>query len=56
MRLCVGGVTNSATVFWVSSPGQLASKTFRTVTSLKDWFALKASDQTMKACAPDLGD
>jgi hypothetical protein len=35
MRLCVDGVTNSATVFWASSRGQLASKTFRTVTSLK---------------------
>jgi predicted ATP-dependent Lon-type protease len=47
MRLCVDGVTNSATVFWASSPGQLASKTFRTVTSLKDWFALKAVERTL---------
>jgi hypothetical protein len=46
MRLCVDGVTNSATVFWASGPGQLASKTFRTVTSLKDWFALKAVERT----------
>jgi predicted ATP-dependent Lon-type protease len=44
MRLCVDGVTNSATVFWASSPGQLASKTFRTVSSLKDWFALKVGE------------
>jgi uncharacterized protein YjdB len=27
MRLCVDGVTNSATVFWGCGPGQLASKT-----------------------------
>jgi len=46
MRLCVDGVTNSATVFWGCGPGQLASKTFRTVTSLKDWFALKAVERT----------
>ncbi len=45
MRLCVDGVTNSATVFWSSGPGQLASKTFRTVTSLTDWFALKAVER-----------
>jgi hypothetical protein len=45
MRLCVDGVTNSATVFWSSGPGQLASKTFRTVTSLKDWFALTAVER-----------
>jgi hypothetical protein len=44
MRLCVDAVTNSATVFWASSPGQLASKTFRTVPSLKDWFALKVGE------------
>jgi hypothetical protein len=37
MRLCVDGVTNSATVFWANSPGQLASKTFRTVNSLQEW-------------------
>ena len=46
MRLCIDGVTNSATVFWASSPGQLASKTFRTVTSLKNWLALKAVERT----------
>jgi hypothetical protein len=42
MRLCVDGVTNSATVFCGCGPGRLASKTFRTVASLKDWFALNA--------------
>ena len=47
MRLCVDDVTNSATVFWANGPGQLASKTFRTVTSLKDWFALKAVEPTL---------
>ena len=46
MRLCVDGVTNSATVFWANSPGQLASKTFRTVNSLQEWFALKTVERT----------
>jgi hypothetical protein len=40
IRLCVDGLTNSATVFWGTGPGLLTSKTFRTVSSLKDWFAL----------------
>jgi hypothetical protein len=48
MRLCLDGVTNSATVFWDCGPGQLASKTFRTVTSLKDWFALAAVERTSR--------
>ena len=46
MRLCLDAVTNSATVFWGCGRGQLASKTFRTVTSPKDWFALKAVEDT----------
>jgi hypothetical protein len=40
MRLCIDGLTNSATVFWGTGSGHLTSKTFRTVSSLKDWFAL----------------
>ena len=45
MRLCVDGLTNSATVFWAAGPAKLSSKTFRTVTSLKDWFALPEERQ-----------
>ena len=45
MRLCIDGLTNSATVFWVTGPAKLSSKTFRTVASLKDWFALPAERQ-----------
>lgn len=40
MRLCMDILTNSATVFWAPGPSQLSSKTFRTLDSLKDWFAL----------------
>jgi len=45
MRLCIDGLTNSATVFWTTGPAKLSSKTFRTVASLKDWFALPEERQ-----------
>jgi hypothetical protein len=41
MRLCTDDLTNSATVFWEAGPAQLSSKTFRTATSLREWFALQ---------------
>jgi hypothetical protein len=37
-RLCIDSLTDSATVFWQSVSAKLNSKTFRTVSSLKDWF------------------
>jgi hypothetical protein len=37
-RICIDSVTDSATVFWQTIPAKLNSKTFRTVSSLKDWF------------------
>jgi hypothetical protein len=40
-RLCIDSLTNSATVFWETTPTQLHSKTFRDVKSLEDWFALR---------------
>jgi hypothetical protein len=45
MRLCIDVLTSSATVFWTSGPSKLSSKTFRTVPSLKDWFALPVERQ-----------
>jgi hypothetical protein len=36
-RLCIDSITDSATVFWQTVPPKLNSKTFRTVSSLKDW-------------------
>ena len=50
MRLCIDILTNSATVFWTTGPAQLSSKTFRSVASLKDWFALseELQRQTME--------
>jgi hypothetical protein len=37
-RLCIDSITDSATVFWTTLPAKLNSKTFRTISSLKDWF------------------
>jgi hypothetical protein len=37
-RMCIDSVTDSATVFWQTIPAKLNSKTFRTASSLKDWF------------------
>jgi hypothetical protein len=37
-RLCIDSVTDSATIFWQIVPAKPNSKTFRTVSSLKDWF------------------
>jgi hypothetical protein len=36
-RLCIDAITDSVTVFWQTVPAKLNSKTFRTVSSLKDW-------------------
>jgi hypothetical protein len=37
-RLCIDSLTDSATVFWQAVPAKLNSKTFRTVSSLMEWF------------------
>jgi hypothetical protein len=39
-RLCIDGVTNSATIYWETVGAQLNSKTFRTVLSLQEWLGL----------------
>lgn len=48
MRLCVDAMTSSATVFWTTGPAQLGSKTFRTISSLRDWLALSAETDRAK--------
>jgi hypothetical protein len=40
-RMCIDSLTNSVTVFWMSVPGKVNSKTFRDVPALEDWFVLK---------------
>jgi len=40
-RMCIDGLTNSATVYWMTVPGKVNSKTFRGVPALQEWFDLK---------------
>jgi hypothetical protein len=40
-RMCIDSLTNSATVYWMTVPGKVNSKTFRGVPALKEWFDLK---------------
>lgn len=43
-RLCVDGLTNSATVFWETVPAKLNSMTFRTASALRAWLNLKVGE------------
>jgi hypothetical protein len=36
-RMCIDGVTKSATVYWVGIPGKVNSRTFRDVPALQEW-------------------
>ena len=37
-RMCIDSLTNSVTVYWMTLPGKLSSKTFRGVPALQEWF------------------
>jgi hypothetical protein len=37
-RMCIDSVTNSVTVYWMTAPGKINSKTFRGVPALQEWF------------------
>lgn len=39
-RMCIDSLTNSVTVYWMTLPGQVNSKTFRAVPALQEWFEL----------------
>jgi len=39
-RMCIDSVTNSVTIYWLTAPGKVKSKTFRAVLDLKEWFKL----------------
>jgi hypothetical protein len=43
-RICIDSVSNSLTVYWMSTPGKIDSKTFRNVPSLQEWFALHPAE------------
>ena len=40
-RMCIDSLTNSVTVYWMTIPGKVNSKTFRGVPALQQWFELK---------------
>jgi hypothetical protein len=40
-RMCIDGVTNSVTVYWMAIPGKVSSKTFRGVPALQEWCELR---------------
>jgi hypothetical protein len=37
-RMCIDSLTNSVTVYWMTVPGEVNSKTFRGVPELQEWF------------------
>jgi hypothetical protein len=39
--MCIDSLTNSATVYWISVPNVVRSKTFRGFRALQEWFELK---------------
>ncbi len=38
-RMCIDSESNISTVYWMSAPGKIGSKTFRNASSLQAWFA-----------------
>jgi hypothetical protein len=43
-RICIDSETNSLTVYWMTALGKIVSKTFRSVSSLQEWFALHPAE------------
>jgi hypothetical protein len=42
-RLCIDSLTKSATVYWVTMPWKINSKTFREVAALQEWILARPS-------------
>jgi hypothetical protein len=40
-RMCIDSLTNSVTVYWMTVPGKVSSKTFRGVPALQEWIELR---------------
>ena len=47
-RMCIDSLTNSATVYWMTAPGKVNSKTFRGVPALEEWFKLTAETMVQR--------
>jgi hypothetical protein len=46
--MCIDRLTNSATVYWTTAPGELKSKTFRGIPALEEWLNPVAEGITQK--------
>ena len=42
-RICMDSVTNSVTVYWMTSLGKAESETFRTAAGLREWLGTEAA-------------
>jgi hypothetical protein len=38
-RICIDSLTHILTVYWMTAVGKIDSKTFRSASSLQEWFA-----------------
>jgi hypothetical protein len=43
-RICIDSGSKILTVYWMTAPGKIVSKTFRNVPSLQAWFALPPAE------------
>jgi hypothetical protein len=43
-RMCIDSCTNILTVYWMTALGNVDSKTFRSASSLQEWFASQATE------------
>ncbi|HEY4817816.1 MAG TPA: hypothetical protein VIH67_10335 [Candidatus Acidoferrum sp.] len=43
-RMCIDSASNISTVYWMTSLGKIDSKTFRNVSNLQEWFALRPAE------------
>jgi hypothetical protein len=43
-RMCIDSVSNISTVYWMTTPGKIDSKTFRNAPSLQEWFATRPAE------------
>ena len=43
-RMCIDSLTDSVTIYWMTVPGRVNSKTFRAVPALQEWFETKATN------------
>ena len=40
--MCIDSLTNNVTVFWMTLPGEVNSRTFRGVSALREWLGLRS--------------